>query len=73
MIERPSTRTGPAVAFETSLANLGQYPTGVVATASLPAGYSHRISATPVVGRYLGVWVQGPEGSLEIYYRIFER
>ena len=68
-----STRSGAPQAFETPLASLAQYPTGVVANGSLPAGYSHRIAPTPVAGRYIGVWVQGPEGSQDIYYRIFER
>jgi hypothetical protein len=68
-----STRSGSPQAFETPLANLGQYPTGVVANGSLPAGYSHRIAPTPIAGTYIGVWVQGPDGSQDIYYRIFER
>lgn len=68
-----STRTGSPQAFETPIANLGQYPTGAAANASLPPGYSHRIAATPVAGTYIGVWVQGPDGSQDIYYRIFKR
>jgi len=68
-----STRSGPAQAFETPLASLGQYPIGVIANASLPAGYSHRIAPTPVAGTYIGVWVQGPEGAQDIYYRFFDR
>ena len=68
-----STRSGSPQAFETPVANLGQYPAGVVANASLPPGYSHRIAPTPVAGTYIGVWVQGPDGSQDIYYRIFER
>jgi len=67
-----STRNGAADAFETPVANLGQYPTGVV-SAALPSGYSHRIAPTPVAGRYIAVWVQGAVGSEEVYYRIFER
>jgi len=68
-----STRSGSPQAFETPLANLGQYPAGVVANSSFPAGYSYRIAPTPVAGTYIGVWVQGPDGSQDIYYRIFER
>ena len=68
-----STRSGSPQAFETPVANLGQYPTGVVANASLPPGYSHRIAQTPVAGTYIGVWVQGAEGVQDIYYRIFQR
>ena len=69
-----STRTGSVQPFETPIANLGQYPTGVMPASALEANaYSHRIAPTPVPGRYIGVWVQGPEGSQEIYFRIFDR
>jgi hypothetical protein len=69
-----STRTGAAQPFETPLASIGQYPSGVIATTWLPAaGYSHRIAPTPLAGTYIGVWVQGAVGSEEVYYRIFER
>ncbi|HEX6628664.1 MAG TPA: sialidase family protein [Gemmatimonadaceae bacterium] len=68
-----STRSGPAQPFETPIASLGQYSAGVVASTSLPPGYSHRIAPTPVAGTYIGVWVQGPDGSQDIYYRIFQR
>ena len=67
-----STRNGAAEAFETPVASLGQYPTGV-ASASLPAGYSHRIAPTPVAGKYIAVWVQGAVGSEEVYYKVFQR
>jgi len=39
----------------------------------LPDGYSHSIVPTATPGVCLGVWVQGPEGSQDIYYRFFER
>jgi hypothetical protein len=39
----------------------------------LPEGYSHRVAATSTPGVYLGVWVQGPEGAQDIYYRFFRR
>lgn len=69
-----STRNGPAQPFETPLANLGQYPTGVIANSSVSAsGYSHRIAPTPVPGTFIGVWVQGAVGSEEVYYRVFQR
>jgi hypothetical protein len=68
-----STRNGPAEPFETPLSSLGQYPSGVVAASSLPAGYSHRIAPTPVAGTYIGLWVQGPLGAEDVYYRVFER
>jgi len=68
-----STRSGSPQVFETPLAGLAQYPTGVTG-ASLPgAGYSHRIAPTPVANTYMGVWVQGAVGSEEVYYRIFQR
>lgn len=67
-----STRLGPAKVFELPLANVNMYPTGIRENASLPPGYSHRIAPTPTPGVYLGAWVQGPEGSQEIYYRFFE-
>jgi hypothetical protein len=68
-----STRTGSPQTFEVPVASLGQYPAGVTSNASLPPGYSHRVAPTPVAGTYIGVWVQGAEGSQDIYYRLFER
>jgi len=69
-----STRTGAVQPLEAPVANLGSYPTGVTANSALTAqGYSHRIAPTPVAGTYIGVWVQGAEGSQDIYYRVFAR
>ena len=68
-----STRLGSAKAFELSLTNLGQYPTGVVEQTSLPPGYSHHVAPTPTPGVYLGVWVEGPDGAQDIYYRLFRK
>jgi hypothetical protein len=56
--------------LEIGAADFGHYPTGVAQAAWLPPGYSQRITATAVPGEYLGVWVQGPEGTQDIYYRI---
>jgi hypothetical protein len=68
-----STRLGEARLFELPLANVQQYPTGLRENTVLPPGYSHRIVATPTSDVYLAVWVQGPEGSQDIYYRVFQR
>ena len=66
-----STRTGNPRVYEVPLANVGS-TTGTENT-SLPAGYSHKVAATPTAGVYLAAWVQGPEGSQDIYYRFFRR
>ena len=69
-----STRSGSVQPFEAPVSGLGSYPSGVTPSSALTAqAYSHRISATPIAGTYIGVWVQGPEGAQDIYYRIFER
>jgi len=59
--------------FERDVAEGAPYPQGVRQRDELPAGYSHRVVATPAPGVYLAVWVQGPEGEQDIYYRFFER
>jgi hypothetical protein len=68
-----STRLGAPRTFELPLARLGDYPQAVVENAQLPPGYSHRIAPTSRRGLYLGVWVQGPEGAQDIYYRFFPK
>jgi hypothetical protein len=69
-----SNRLGPVKLYELPAANFGQYTTATVENPFLPgAGYSHRIAPTRVAGRYIGVWVQGPDGSQDIYYRFFDR
>ncbi len=68
-----STRGGPARPYELPLAKVGQYPAEAVEVAILPDGYSHRVAPTPTPGVYLGVWVQGPEGTQDVFYRFFER
>lgn len=65
-----STRAGAPAVFELAVAALDAYPAGIVENTSLPPGYSHRIAPTPVSGAYLGAWVQGPEGSQDVYYRV---
>jgi hypothetical protein len=68
-----STRTGSPKVFELPLAGAGGYPAGVVENSLLPPGYSHKVAPTPTPGIYLGVWVQGPDGSQDVYYRLFRR
>jgi hypothetical protein len=67
-----STRTGTPLVYEVPLGAITSYPQGVVVNPLLPAGYSHRIAATPRAGVFLGVWVQGPDGAQDVYYRFFE-
>jgi hypothetical protein len=68
-----STRSGGARPYERDVLEPGPYPQGVRTRAQLPDGYSHSIVATPTPGVYLGVWVQGPEGAQDVWYRVFER
>lgn len=69
-----SNRLGPVKVFELPPASFGSYTTGTVENTALPgAGYSHRIAPTPLPGLYIGVWVQGPDGAQDIYYRFFEK
>jgi len=69
-----STRVGgtPTV-FEIAMAFTSLYPIGIVQDTMLPAGYSHKIVPTSTPGVYFAVWVQGPDGSQDIYYRLFTR
>jgi hypothetical protein len=67
-----STRQGAATVFELPLANAGQYPTGIVADPWM-TGYSPRLAATPTPGIYIGLWVQGPDGAQDVYYRFVAR
>ncbi len=68
-----STRSGVAEVVELPLEEAHLFPAGLSVVSELPPGYSHRIAATPTPGVYLGVWVQGPEGQQDLYYRFFER
>ena len=66
-----STRSGNPRVYELPLGSVGS---GVgTENASLPAGYSHKVAATATPGVYLAAWVQGPEGSQDVYYRFFRR
>jgi hypothetical protein len=68
-----TTRAGAPKVFELPLANVDHYPAGGVESAQLPAGYSHRVTATSTPGVYLAAWVQGAEGAQDIYYRLFKK
>ncbi|MGH7467967.1 MAG: sialidase family protein [Longimicrobiales bacterium] len=68
-----STRSGSPSVFELPLSNADRYPEGIAVNNLLGAGYSHHIAASPTRGVYLGVWVEGPDGAQDIYYRFFEK
>jgi hypothetical protein len=68
-----SNRAGAARPYQLLVANVDQYPSTVAEVTRLSDGYSHRVAETSTAGVFLGVWVQGPEGEQEIYYRFFER
>lgn len=68
-----SAAGGATTLYEIPLQNAGVYPQGRITNTSLGAGYSHKITRTHTVGQYLGVWVQGPEGSQDIYYQLFNQ
>jgi hypothetical protein len=57
--------------FELPVSGVGT--AGGTENTSLPAGYSHKVAATSTPGVYLAAWVQGPEGSQDVYYRFFRR
>ena len=67
-----TTRGGAPQLVELPLLEYYTYPSGVVGNAKLPAGYSHRVTRTPIDGLYLGAWVQGPDGAQDIYYRFYQ-
>jgi hypothetical protein len=66
-----STRSDPPALLQLPERYAAVYPAGVVQNDMLPAGYSHRISPTSTPEVFLGVWVQGPEGAQDLYYRFF--
>jgi hypothetical protein len=68
-----SNKPGHPVVFELPLANANIYPEGRIRNKRFGVGYSHRIAPTPTPGIYIGVWVEGPEGSQDIFYRLFKR
>ncbi len=68
-----STRTGQPRVFEIDLERASQFPQSLAENTLLPPGYSHRVAETATPGVYLGVWVQGPDGAQDLYYRFFAR
>jgi hypothetical protein len=68
-----SGRSGALRVVERDVADVAPYPQGVREREELPPGYSHKVVATPTPGVYLAVWVQGPEGAQDVYYRFFGR
>ena len=72
-LEWLSTKSGQPKVFELPLVDAGQYPLGLVKNKKLRAGYSHRSAPTSTPGVFIGVWVEGPEGAQDIYYRFFRK
>jgi hypothetical protein len=68
-----STKSGQPKVFELPLVDAGQYPLGLVKNKKLRAGYSHRSAPTSTPGVFIGVWVEGAEGTQDIYYRFFKK
>ena len=54
------------------LSQVFSYPAALIVNNKVSAGYSHRVTRTPVNGLYFGAWVQGPVGAQDIYYRFYE-
>src|SRR5262249_15669618 len=68
-----STRLGPPGVFEMPLPHPPRYPLPAARTHFLGPGLSRRGPAPSTPGIYLGVWVDGPEGLQDIFYRYFRR
>jgi hypothetical protein len=68
-----STRSGAPRQYELPLSRLTDFPAGIAQFTLLPDGYSHRLTATGTAGEYLAAWVQGAEGTQDIYYRYIQR
>jgi hypothetical protein len=68
-----STRSGSPRQYELPLARAAQFPMDLLENTFLPAGYSHRQTATATAGEYLASWVQGAEGAQDVYYRFVRR
>jgi hypothetical protein len=67
-----TTRSGAPQVVEMPLAQVFNYPAALIVNNKVGAGYSHRVTRTPITGLYLGAWVQGPDGAQDIYYRFYE-
>jgi hypothetical protein len=64
-----TTRSGAPKVVALPMAEIGNYPAAAVELPLL--GYSPRVATTTTAGVSLGVWVAGPTGAQEIYYRFF--
>jgi hypothetical protein len=67
-----TTRNGAPQVVELPLAQFLSYPGGLILNNHVGAGYSHRVTRTPVDGLYLGAWVHGSDPTQDIYYRFYE-
>jgi hypothetical protein len=67
-----TTRSGAPQVVELPLTQILSYPAPLIVNNHVGAGYSHRVIRTPVDNLYFGAWVQGPDGSQDIYYRFYE-
>lgn len=67
-----TTRSGAPQVVEMPLLQVFNYPAALIVNSKVGAGYSHRVTRTPVNGLYFGAWVQGPVGHQDIYYRFYE-
>jgi hypothetical protein len=68
-----SNKPGHPVLYEIPLDKINLYPQARVTNKRFGIGYSHRVAATATPGIYIGVWTEGPEGSQDIFYRLFRR
>jgi len=67
-----TTRSGAPQVVEMPLLQVFNYPAALIVNNKVSAGYSHRVTRTPINGLYFGAWVQGPDGAQDIYYRFYE-
>ena len=68
-----TTRSGSPQVVELPLLQFLGYPNALIVNNHVnAAGYSHRVTRTPVDDLYFGAWVQGPDGAQDIYYRFYE-
>jgi hypothetical protein len=67
-----TTRSGAPQVVELPLAQFLAYPGGLIPNQHVGAGYSHRVTRTPLDGLYFGAWVHGSDPTQDIYYRFYE-
>jgi hypothetical protein len=66
-----TTFGGSIQVVELPMLQIFGYPDALIVNHSVPPGYSHRITRTPIEGLYFSAWVQGPDGAQDIYYRFY--